>query len=52
MPYRGCYQSGSWKSRTSQTLYNHSEPNALNTPSLVTVGPNSGDGIVIMMVGA
>ena len=29
-----------------------SEPNALNTPLLVTVGPNSGDDIVIMMSGA
>ena len=29
-----------------------SEPNALNTPSLVTVGPNSGDDIVTMMSGA
>ena len=30
-----------------------SEPYALNnTPSLVTVGPNFGDGIVIMMSGA
>ena len=29
-----------------------SEPNALNTPSLVTIGPNSGDGIAIMMSGA
>ena len=28
-----------------------SEPNAPNNPSLVTVGPNSGDGIVIMMSG-
>ena len=29
-----------------------SEPNALNTPSLVTVGPNSCDDIAIMMSGA
>ena len=29
-----------------------SEPNALNTPPLVTVGPNFGDDIVIMMSGA